>query len=224
MPRIVAMREPNRPRNSVLQNAHTIFINSIRAAYSFLHQFETSRRGRRGAPTDAEQDLLRAMLTFASSGLDSMVKQLVRDALPQVIEKDDGSMILFSERVEKSIFKKQDTDTKLLTKAILSDSPRKTLIENFINELTENSLQSAEELLRIGAYFNIASGDITTDVDKLKQIFRVRNQISHEMDIDFTQSNRSRRPRRRDKMISYTNDLLKIGKAFLEHVDRKLTA
>jgi len=31
------------------------------------------------------------MLVFACSGLDSMIKQLIRDALPTVIDKNEGA-------------------------------------------------------------------------------------------------------------------------------------
>lgn len=77
--------------------------------------------------------------------------------------------------------------------------------------------------MRIAHVLQLATDAKMTQIYIATEIFYVRNQISHEMDIDFTQTNRSRCPRRRDKMISYTNELLKIGKAFLEHVDRKLT-
>lgn len=224
MPIVAIINKPNKPSNSILQNAYTILSNSYKAANSFFNQFKASRKGRRGAPTDKEQDLLRAMLVFASSGLDSMVKQLIRDALPIIIEKDDGAMLLFSERVEKTISKDQNINVRLLTKAILSDTPRTVLIDNFVEELTTNSLQSAEELLRVGSYFNIASNNLTSDIKQLKKIFKVRNQISHEMDIDFSQSNRSRCPRRRNEMVSYTNELFKLGELFLKLIDKKLSS
>jgi RiboL-PSP-HEPN len=214
--------KPNKPKSDILQNAYIILCSSHKASESFLDEFKESRKGCRGAPTDIQQDLLRAMLVFASSGLDSMVKQLVRDALPQIIEKDDGAMLMFSGQVEKAIYKGQNLNATLLTKAILSDSPRNTLIENLVSELTANSLQSAEELFRVGSYFNIASKDLTSDIDGLKTIFRVRNQISHEMDINFNQPNRSRYPRKRDEMISYTNELFKVSNSFLQQVAKKL--
>lgn len=222
MPSATITHYPNRPASDIAQNAYIILCNSHKASISFLDQFKKSRIGRRGAPTDIEQDLLRAMLVFASSGLDSMVKQLTRDALPDIIKKDDGAMKLFVERVEKIIYKENILDTKLFVKAILAQSPREVMIQELIHELTAGSLQSAEELFRVGAYFNIASTILSKDVDKLKTIFNVRNQISHEMDIDFDQPNRSRHPRKRDEMIFFTNELFRIAKTFLEQVDTKL--
>jgi hypothetical protein len=36
--------------------------------------------------TDEEQDLLRAMLVMAAAGLDSMLKQLIRDCMPSLVK------------------------------------------------------------------------------------------------------------------------------------------
>ncbi len=222
MARATIIHYPNKPKSDIVQNAFVILCNSHKASASFLDRFNNSRTKRRGAPTDNEQDLLRAMLVFASSGIDSMVKQLVRDALPDIIKADPGAMEVFIAKVEKTIYKHQTLDVALLVKAILSDSPRDTLTQKLIQELTAGSLQSVKEIFTVGSYFNIASATLTKNVNKLKTIFHVRNQISHEMDIDFEQTNRSRRPRRRDEMISFTNELFKIGKTFLEQVDKKL--
>lgn len=70
---------PERPRSGDCSNAYTILCNSHDTASSFLETFEAVRSARnaRGAPTDEEQDLLRACVVFAGAGLDSMVKQLV---------------------------------------------------------------------------------------------------------------------------------------------------
>src|SRR5437762_13871303 len=46
------------------------------------------QKGGGGALTVAEQDLLRAMLVFAAAGLDSLVKQLIRDALRTLSARD----------------------------------------------------------------------------------------------------------------------------------------
>jgi len=223
MPHRLKEHFPNKPKNQEADNAFEILCSTHAAASSFLQIFETSRKNRRakGTPTDQEQDLLRAMLIFTSSGLDSMVKQLIRDALPRILELDTGAKKLFLDKMEKKIFD-GNLNTRLLLESIESDSPRSRLVVELVGDITAGSMQSAEELLRAAAHFNIASNLLTKNVDYLKQIFQVRNQIAHEMDIDFKQPNRSRYPRRRDEMISFTNELFRIGKSFLEEVDNKL--
>ena len=63
---------------------------------------------------------------------------------------------------------------------------------------------------------------LTSNVNQLENIFRVRNEISHEMDIDFVQSTRNRRQRKRKEMYDYTNEIFRISEAFLKEVDNKL--
>ena len=55
-------------------------------------------------------------------------------------------------------------------------------------------------------------------------IFRVRNEIAHEMDIDFDQPKRSRKTRPRQRMVRYTQAVLNCGAKFLAGVDEKLRA
>jgi hypothetical protein len=42
------------------------------------------------------------------------------------------------------------------------------------------------------------------------------------MDIDFSQANRSRRPRAKEKMVKFATELLAIAATFLAEVDSKL--
>ena len=49
--------------------------------------------------------------------------------------------------------------------------------------LTSQSLQSKDQLLRVGSFFDIQSNSITNDPNRLAGIFTARNQIVHEMDI-----------------------------------------
>lgn len=215
---------PQRPQSSLCQNAYLILGNSYDASNSFLEIFTTFRRNRhaRGTPTDEEQDLLRAMLTFASAGLDSLVKQLVRDALPRVIDKNSGAGEMFKTYIERRIIRGEEIDHRLLADALSNREPRARLIEILIQELTSQSLQATDQLLRVGSFFDIPSANIIGNPNQLTDIFRVRNQIVHEMDVDFEQPNRNRRPRARATMVRYTNLIFQVSNAFLAGVDERL--
>ena len=182
-----------------------------------------TNRKAKGMPTDEEQDLLRAMLLFASAGLDSLAKQLVRDALPTVLEKSPGATKMFKTFVERRLKSGDGIDHRLLADVIGDQKPRTRLVELLIDELTSRSLQSTEELLRVGSYFDIPSNQITDDAGRLTEIFRARNQIAHEMDVDFTQLNRSRRPRANQMMTDYTNEIFGVANSFLSGVDSRLS-
>lgn len=215
---------PNEPRSTLCQGAYVILCNAHDAASSFLAAFETVRANRnaRGMPTDEEQNLLRAMLLFASAGLDSLAKQLIRDALPTVLESNDGAAKMFKTFVERRLRDKDELDHRLLADVIADRQPRARLVSLLVDDLTSRSLQSTEELLKAGAAFDIASNEVTNDPRRLADIFRARNQIAHEMDVDFTRPNRSRRPRARGVMVGHTNEIFRVAGALLVGVDLRI--
>lgn len=222
---ITLTRLPQPPSHTLLSNSFSILGSTYSSVSSFLQIYHTTRqaRGARGgAPTEGEQDLLRAMLTFASSGLDSMVKQLVRDALETVINSDQGAAEMFRTHIEKRMKKGEDLDYKLLAMLIASEEPRNTMISNLIEFLCGSSLQSKEQLLRVASFFNIPSARLAVNFNLLDQIFEARNQVAHEMDIDFTHTGRNRRPRRHDRIITFVNEIFRLASAFLTEVEAKL--
>src|SRR5271154_1117008 len=96
---------PQNPQRDACQDAHVILCNAHDAVRSFLDTFETVRKARKakGMPTDEEQDLLRAMVLFAGAGLDSTVKQLIRDSLPAIIDHDEGATVQFKDYIDKRL-------------------------------------------------------------------------------------------------------------------------
>ena len=129
----------------------------------------------------------------------------------------------FKQYIEKRLNKKETIDAKLLAEVLASRDPRDVLISELVNELVSQSLQSKDALFRAASYFDVPSHELTSDSGGLGKIFEVRNQIVHEMDVDFTQTNRSRRPRRKDDMIKHTTELLRIGGVLLEKIDNMLS-
>lgn len=215
---------PNKPLTPETLNSYIILCNTHDTSSAFLNIFHSIRKSRnaKGIPTDEEQDLLRAMLIFSTSGLDSMVKQLIREALPKVISKDEGANIVFTGYIEKRISKDETINTKMIASALVSNDPKEFLIQYLVDDLTSGSLQSKDELLGAASFFNIPSNLITSNFNYLQELFSVRNEISHEMDIDLDQPNRNRRPRSLRKMVSYTNEVFKVAGNFLSEVDARL--
>ena len=215
---------PNKPKVEECSDAFVILCSAHAASSSFLDIFDKTRKARvaQGAPTDKEQDLLRAMLAFSTAGLDSMIKQLIRDALPAVIDKNTGAHEQFKAFVKKSLKKDEQLNDSLLADIFSSKTPRTVLIERLVYDLTSNSLQSAEAIFTAGAYFNIPSASICSDIKKMKDIFLVRNQIVHEMDIKFGQVNRSRYSRKRATMIADTNFIFSVAEKFLAEAAKHL--
>lgn len=214
---------PAKPKSTQCLNSFTILCNAHDASTSFLDTFDKSRKARKakGTPTDEEQDLLRAMLVFATAGLDSMAKQLIREALPVVIANSTGAEAMFKQFIERSLRGPEDIGRRLLADVLGDARPRERLMEALISDLTAGSLQSADELLRVAAYFDIPSKELVAAPDDVKKIFQVRNQIVHEMDVNFAAVNRNRRSRAKGTMVKYTNEIFRVAADLLAAVDGK---
>ena len=208
---------------SELRNAHLVLKHTHSTVESFLNAFEShvSQRGP-GSPTDQEYDLLRAMLVFACSGLDSSIKHAVREALPAVINRVDRAADNFRDFVEKQLSVDAQSTTRLVAKVLTTESPRSALIQHLIRDLTGRSLQSKDQVLRVGSFFDIPSSELVDDRPLFDRVFRARNQIAHEMDIDFTQPRRNRASRRKQEMVDYTSAVLGCAAKFLAGVDARL--
>lgn len=215
--------EPPQPAAGELHNAHLVLVHTRSTANSFLDAFQTrvKRRGR-GAPTDQEYDLLRAMLVFACSGLDSTVKHAIREALPAVIDRVPRAEDNFRDFVQKQFSVEGRPTNRLLATVLTADSPRRALVDHLVRDLTASSLQSKDQILRAGSFFDIPSRELIDDMELFDSVFRARNQIAHEMDIDFSQPRRNRAPRRRQDMVEYTTAVLDCAARFVGGVDLRL--
>ena len=180
----------------------------------------------RGMSTDEEQDLLRAMLVTTASGLDAMTKQLIREALPVLLEIEpealDGLEKFVRKRIKGEIEDEFYEGTNFLARILISPSTQKQVIEDYINHLTKGSLQSSQELARVSNALGLSQKEITIDHRTLKPIFETRNKIIHELDINLNAPRRNRNVRSESEMRSYTNTLLKLAENLLEGVDEKI--
>src|SRR4051812_38575246 len=124
------LHAPPQPQAACCQNAYSILLAAHQSASSFLDIFNQAevRRGEQFVPTDEEHDLLRAMVLFAASGLDSMIKQLIRDSLQIVIEQKPGARGQLATFFSRALKRKEPFDPDLLAETLLSDSPRQRAI------------------------------------------------------------------------------------------------
>lgn len=174
---------------------------------------------------EEKEDLLRAMFVFATGGLDSLIKQSIKDALSKLIEVNEGANNMFESFVEKEIQdKKSDEiriDSKLIAKLFTSTNPREELKKRLAYNLTSNSLQSKDQILKIAAYFDVPSNTLVNDFNTLQNIFLERNKIIHEMDINFD-GDKSRNKRELEETVQFINSLLELGEKFIKEVDQKM--
>lgn len=140
---------PDSPAADAARNAFTILCSAHNAASSFLDIFEATRKTRKakGTPTDEEQNLLRAMLVFAGAGLDSMIKQLVRDALSLTIDRSEGAEENLKTFISKRLARQDTLDPSFLSSVLASRDPRDVLVSELVDDLISQSLQSKEQVL-----------------------------------------------------------------------------
>lgn len=216
--------------SEVCANAALILATAHESSLALLKAFNLARdeRGRpRGMTTDEEQDLLRAMLVLAAAGLDGMVKQLVREALPSVLERDERALEALEKFIARQIRPEAlDADravgAKFLARVLSRPSPQKSAIDEYVRHLTGGSLQSSASLYEVVGALGLWPDDVGVDRRVLDPIFDVRNKIIHELDINLAVERRTRNVRARGAMITHTDHLLSVGERILKGVDAKL--
>jgi hypothetical protein len=208
------------PKSEACKRAYVILGKATDSAESFHVIYRELRKSAAaGTSTDDQQDILRAMLVFACDGLDSSLKQLVRDALPQVITKDAGAQRFFTGRVEKKL-PDIERSRDLLASVLTATNPRQYLLDTVLADLLEGSLQSVPQFSIIAAAFDIRANDL---IAGLKEAFETRNQIVHEMDVRFGKT-RTRLQRKKVDMERLTKHVLDAAATLLARVDAKINA
>lgn len=221
---------PRAPTCPQLKNAFGILLAACDAANSFAELFVLVRKvtHAKGMPSDEEQDLLRAMVVFAGAGLDSVVKQILRDALPVALARSAGAQAKFEEFVQKNLGHRPTDDgtvldAKFLSRILTSESPRAALLETLIGAMTADSLQSVPQLARACAYLGVDISNLGVDTRQLAEVFKMRNQIVHEMDVQLGAGPHKRRVRARDDMVASTEQLLSAGESLLTTLDKRIS-
>ena len=233
-----AIREPKLPQVSAGEHCHkaAVILKSAHAsATALLDAFKLTRERRgtegaspRGMTTHAEQDCLRAMLVMAAAGLDAMMKQIVRDALPALVASDDAVKEEFEKFISRRIrgeggLVEPASSRDFLARILAAPSHQSQAIEEYIQDLAGGSLQSPKELMRISQALGLRP--LTKENQrKLRKIFDIRNDIIHELDINFAEPRRIRNMRRVSDMTAHANALLATGYNILTEVVSKLTA
>lgn len=234
MPAAVIQKNLNAPKTVSVRNegataAALIYQYSVASANALWAAYDLARNSRgkpRGITTDQEQDLLRAMLVAAASGLDGALKQLIRDALSDLIKKHAAVHDAFEKFTQKrlqigGVDGVTGVSPKVLSRILASPNPRARLIEDYIFDLTGDSLQSPDQLFKVCNALGANKASIG-DQATLKTLFIARNQIIHELDMNLGSPNRKRRVRGQQNMKSYSERLLKICSDIIGDVDGRL--
>ena len=188
---------------------------------------KTKRGNLRGILTDQEQDILRAALVMSCAGVDAALKQAIRDCFEHLLEKSKLVRDGFEKFIRKRISGEGDVlelaaGAKFLALVLAEKQPRTKLIEEYIRELTGDSLQSVDEILRTTAALGLDNKALGLNVARLRDIFVIRNKIIHELDLDLTAPKRKRKVRSQADLLDNSDFMLSTIKALLEALDKTL--
>lgn len=164
---------------------------------------------------------------MSCAGVDAVLKQTIRDSLELLLEKYAAVREGFERFIRKRISGEGDIlelagGAKFLAAMLAEREPRKKLIEEYIKELTGDSLQSAEEILKAAAALGLDAKSLALNIAKLKETFAIRNKIIHELDIDLAAKVRKRRVRSQADLVDSADFMLGTTKSIVEAVDAKL--
>lgn len=218
------------PTSTETSRAHTVLEHTKSSVATFFDVFDAIMLGKGGGgPKDGEQDLLRAALVFAAAGLDSCIKELIRDSLKSLSKIDDGVQQEFEIFVQRQLRGElEDTDGiygyKFLASVLASSHPQSKLLNEYVYYLIGTSLQSVEQLFKAYKALGIETKFIVDNKAKLVTIFDVRNKIIHELDINLAgqRGHRARNSRRRPDLEGYTNLLIEVANKAIDLVETKL--
>jgi hypothetical protein len=178
----------------------------------------------RGRMPESEADLLRAAVVFTGAGLDATLKQLIRDALPKLLESSTQAHDKFESFAAGRLGTGEIADAKVIARYLTSSDPRGRLIEDYVYDLTGSSLQSAEEVQLSAGALGIDGAPLRKRITNLRPLFVMRNEISHELDLQRPekQGDRSRRTRSMPKTIEQCHEGLEVAQLIINAVGNLL--
>ena len=215
--------------SSIFYDEYNILSKTIESVNSFNALYKAGRSGAKGASTHEQQDLYRAMLIFACAGLDVFVKQLVKNKLPQLLEVDSEVQSKFKDYVKRGLKKDEKEILNTVALALIDQTPRNIFLNEYIKDMTGESLQSIEELRRVSAASGLDTKKIFSGekMNTIRDAFTTRNEIIHEMDININESAsrttgyRTRRQRKAPTMEDHTKSILDLaGELFTAYKEK----
>jgi hypothetical protein len=172
------------------------------------------------------------MVVFAAAGLDAMVKYLSEDCLSVLVAGDRDAQrelqVFASRRLGKSDDEIEERDeetargTTLLGRVMVSASPRDAIVSEYVRLLRRGSLQSTDELMKAVRALGLRPETVGIDASRMRPIFKTRNLIIHELDINFDHPRRNRETRSRSSMVANANSLLDVAESVLRAVENKV--
>jgi hypothetical protein len=215
-PTVVDPDSPLHVGQRYLASAYDSVASLVQDTYQALR---AQRGGSRGRLTHAEQDVFRAATVFAGAGVDAVLKEALRKAIPIQIRRSEPAKEKYVDFVVKHLQSAEGVDPRRLARLLISEAPGEELRENYILWLTGSSLQSRTQVTNTLAALGLQSQkDLFKDASGLDPLFKARNEIAHEMDMTPSSvRGRGKRSRRERALTTYI-EICHVGLNYTQRV------
>ena len=202
-PKMLGVRRGVHNAYRFLEGAH----KSVSGLFEALDRLSTARRSANSSQVGTmkrdEEDVVRAAIVFAASGVDAAMTRLVSDAGPLLIRiSGSAARAGYVEFLKKGLPTGTGGVDSLLRDSIVMDEPSEMLLHWWVSERTRSSFQGTNDIKkRVRGALGIPSARVTdASIDTLQGFFTARNQIVHDMDYERKdQPNTTGRRRRRSE-------------------------
>lgn len=220
------------PHTETAQRFLASAYDSVEAALDALEVVVAERRApnptARGALTAHEQDLLRAAILFAGAGLDAALKQLIRDALPYLLDSNIDAQRRFERFTARAVADGEHVSRSRLARYLSAVDPRAALVSSYVEELTGSSLQSVDQIRETAAALGLSNSndrELYRLIGEFRALVVARNQIAHELDLvrPTRPGDRSRRGRTIETSTALAHRSLEVGQRIINAVVEALS-
>lgn len=183
------------------------------------------RTGKVGRLTEPEQDLFRSAVVVAGAGVDTVLKEALRGCLALRIAYNADARGAFLDWVTQYLQSGQAVSPRRMAELLTTVNAQNTLREAYLGSLTGSSLQSQSQVTTVlGALGFHPKNDrqFYVDAATLNPLFKVRNQIAHEMDMTPSAARGNGERTRRDRTITTYVDLCHVGLNYSQKVLNRL--
>lgn len=164
-----------------LQGAHDAVSNMLNVTYPALR---SQREGKRGRLTHAEHDCFRAAVVFAAAGVDTVFKEAIRCAVPNLVDLFDLARDKYLEFVTTYIKEGSGVSPRAIAGLLADKDSGSRLVEEYIQQLTGSSLQSVGQITMALSALGLGDEkDLYIAAKQQRKLFEVRHQIAHELDM-----------------------------------------
>lgn len=215
-PTVVGLDSPLHRSQRYLASAYDSVASLYEETYPALR---ATRTGSRGRLTHAEQDIFRAAVVFAGAGVDTVFKEAMRSCVAIQVERSDGAREKYVEFVTRFIQAGPTIDPRQLATLLTTADPGQTLKNAYIDKLTGSSLQSLTQVTAAMSALGLQDKkELFKEAKSLNPLFRVRNEIAHELDMTPESAGGRGARQRRERTITEYRTMCHDGLNFAQRV------